>query len=65
MSRIEQVESLFHEALALPPGVDRTPWIEARCTGDDDLLREVLTLLEAHAEMKRVSCDRIAGTGRQ
>src|SRR5580704_15512088 len=51
MSRIEQVESLFHEALSLPSGAGRAAWLEERCQGDSGLLQEVLSLLEAHAEM--------------
>jgi serine/threonine protein kinase/tetratricopeptide (TPR) repeat protein len=47
-----RVESLFHDSLSLPAGVDRDAWIEAQCQGDSDLLREVRSLLEAHAKME-------------
>ena len=51
MSRVEKIESLFHEALRLPAGSGRAAWIEARCEGDQDLVREIVSLLDAHAEM--------------
>jgi eukaryotic-like serine/threonine-protein kinase len=47
---LDRVESLFHEALAMPPEVDRLEWLEAQCKGDPALFREVLTLLEAHGQ---------------
>jgi hypothetical protein len=51
MSRIEQVELLFHQALSLPSGAGRIAWLEGHCQGDSGLSQEVLSLLEAHAEM--------------
>src|SRR6266849_2767444 len=51
MFDFERVESLFHEALLLPPGVDRAAWLEGRCQGDGDLLIEVRSLLDARAKM--------------
>jgi serine/threonine protein kinase len=53
MSRVEQIESLFHEALRLPPDTDRAAWLESHCEGDLDLLREIVSLIDAHAEMGR------------
>ncbi|HTS47523.1 MAG TPA: protein kinase [Bryobacteraceae bacterium] len=53
MLQVERIEFLFHQALLLPPGVQRVPWLEAQCGGDQGLLREVISLLDAHAEMKR------------
>ena len=53
MSRLDQIESLFHEALSLPPGVDPILWIQEHCQSDSDMLGEVLSLLEAHREMER------------
>src|ERR1700681_2868546 len=58
MSSFGPVESLFHEALSLPAGVDRTAWIEAHCQGDPELQRQLLALLQANAEMQAV--DRVA-----
>jgi len=45
-----QIESLFHQALAIPPE-DRVRWLEERCGADRDLFGEVSSLLDAHAEM--------------
>src|ERR1700682_4813590 len=53
MSRLDQIESLFHEALSLPPGVEPILWIRERCQGDSDMLEEVVSLLKAHQEMER------------
>lgn len=53
MSRIDYIESLFHEARQLP-GADRLKWLQSRCDGDSDLLQEVLSLLEAHSAMHEV-----------
>ena len=53
MPQVERVEFLFHQALLLPPEVQRLPWLEAHCGGDKDLLSEVISLLDAHAEMTR------------
>jgi serine/threonine protein kinase len=52
MSRIEQTESLFHQALAIPPGADRTAWVNEHCRDDDAMLAEVLSLLEARTAMR-------------
>ncbi|MBZ5601287.1 MAG: serine/threonine protein kinase [Acidobacteriia bacterium] len=49
---MEQVESLFHHARGLSPDGSRHRWLEEHCGGDPGLLEEVVSLLEAHAEMK-------------
>ena len=53
MLQVEKIESLFHQALSLPPEVQRALWIESQCGDNKDLLREVKSLLDAHAEMER------------
>jgi len=53
MLQVERIESLFHQALLLPPEVQRVSWLEALCGDDQDLLSEVISLLDAHAEMER------------
>jgi serine/threonine-protein kinase len=42
----QQIEELFHRALAQPPG-ERDAYLAAACSGDPDLYREVRSLLEA------------------
>jgi len=37
MSGIEHIELLFHQALALPPGPERTRWVEAQRQGNSDM----------------------------
>ena len=51
MASMRQIESLFHEALALPDGEDRIQWLDRRCQSDRELFTEVSSLLKAHAEM--------------
>ncbi|MGA3016029.1 MAG: protein kinase [Bryobacteraceae bacterium] len=51
MARMQQIESLFHEALSLPDGQDRIQWLDRRCQSDRELFTEVSALLKAHAEM--------------
>ena len=51
MSRTEQLEALFHDALALPAGVDRLRLVQARCESDSGMLEEILSLLDAHDQM--------------
>src|SRR5580698_9229892 len=53
MSRIDHIESLFHEANALPAGTDRVAWAARHCGDDLAMLEEVVSLLKAHAEMQR------------
>lgn len=43
-SRWSRVEQLFHDALNVDERV-RTEWLRSRCTGDEDLYREVSSLL--------------------
>jgi serine/threonine protein kinase/DNA-binding beta-propeller fold protein YncE len=45
--RLQQVESLFHAALARPPG-ERAAFLDAVCGSDAKLLAQVNTLLAAH-----------------
>ena len=47
----EQIEQVFHESMNLPQGVDRAEWLANRCAGDEELLREVSSLLDANARM--------------
>ena len=51
MVPIEQVKSLFHQALELPQEADRSAWLEARCQGNLALLRELQSLLDARTAM--------------
>src|ERR1035441_7246502 len=51
MASMRQIESLFHEALALPDGEDRIQWLDRRCQSDRELFTEVSSLLKSHAEM--------------
>jgi serine/threonine-protein kinase len=51
MASMQKIESLFHEALALPDGEDRIQWLDRRCQSDRELFTEVSSLLKAHAEM--------------
>lgn len=51
MLDLDKVESLFHEALGLPPEVDRLTWLAAKCAGESGLFQEVSTLLDARAHM--------------
>jgi WD40 repeat protein/serine/threonine protein kinase len=43
-------EELFHEALELPPGQDRTAFLQKACAGDKTLRQGIEALLRAHAE---------------
>jgi serine/threonine protein kinase len=52
MASIDQVEAVFHEARSLPPGEGRLLWLQSRCQGNAELLKEVASLLEANAEMR-------------
>jgi tetratricopeptide (TPR) repeat protein len=51
MPTINQVESVFHEALELPEGADRSAWLRRRCKDDTELEAEVSSLLAAHDAM--------------
>ena len=45
MPRIEQVESLFHEAMSLPEGASLREWLEQHCDGDRELFEQVHSLV--------------------
>src|SRR5262249_14816612 len=47
-ARWEQVERLFHAAVEIEPS-KRTAFLAAGCAGDDDLRREVESLLSSHS----------------
>src|SRR5580704_7364470 len=55
MPDLGKVESLFHEALELPPDVDRRAWLESRCQGDTRLFQETWGLLDARVRMSNTS----------
>ena len=44
----ERIESLFHQALAQPPGAARDRWLEEQCQGSPEILDEVRGLVESH-----------------
>ena len=46
-----RVGELFHHAVALVPG-DRTAWALQACSGDDELLRELKSLLESDRQAR-------------
>lgn len=46
-ARANRIEDLFDRALDRPEPL-REPWLRDECAGDESLLREVLSLLEAH-----------------
>lgn len=47
--RWQQIDRLFHEALALDPA-QRTRFLAGACAGDESLRREIETLLSSHEE---------------
>ena len=49
MERRHRVEILFHEALALEPSA-RTPFLTNACSGEPELLEEVVSLISAHEQ---------------
>jgi len=51
MPDLDKIESLFHQALGLPPEVDRVRWLAEECAGDARLFDEVSTLLDAREQM--------------
>src|ERR1700682_88312 len=55
MARMDEIETLFHEARSLPNGEHRDAWLRDRCQGDTGLLKEVASLLEANEGMRRAS----------
>jgi hypothetical protein len=48
MSTLEQIEQMFHEALAIPAGNERLQWLAGSCRDDRELYREVASLLTHH-----------------
>jgi eukaryotic-like serine/threonine-protein kinase len=60
MPRIEEIESLFHQALAIAPGPERQRWVEANCHGDRELASEVVSLLESNAALEKDATARVA-----
>lgn len=58
MAPIERTEWLFHEARALPPGVDRRKWLEEQCGNDGGTLHEVQNLLNSHEAISRAADSR-------
>jgi len=46
-----RVGELFHEAVMIPAG-ERTVWAAQACSGDEDLLRELSSLLESDREAR-------------
>ncbi|HLJ13087.1 MAG TPA: protein kinase [Bryobacteraceae bacterium] len=48
MSRFEDIEKLFHDALRLPEDSDRSAWLAVNCNGDATLRAEVESLLKHH-----------------
>jgi serine/threonine protein kinase len=46
-SNWDRIEEIYHAALALPPS-ERTAFVENACAGDPDLLREIMSLIEAY-----------------
>ncbi len=53
----QQIEAIFHEALAAPAEA-RTELIETRCHGDRELAAEVRSLLEACQAEERLAASR-------
>jgi len=51
MPSLEQVETIFHEGLALPESVEREAWLVRRCGNRAELIAEVSSLLAAHDAM--------------
>jgi serine/threonine-protein kinase len=62
MPDLDKVESLFHQALELPPDVDRRAWLESHCQGDARLFQETWTLLDARTRMSNTSGNTDNGT---
>jgi serine/threonine protein kinase/tetratricopeptide (TPR) repeat protein len=51
MPQLGDIESIFHQALEIESGPDRTAWLTAQCANHAELLLEVSSLLIAHDEM--------------
>ena len=52
LTRFARIEDLFHGALDLEPGA-RAAFLQAECAGDEELLREVQSLLAADSDANR------------
>jgi tetratricopeptide (TPR) repeat protein/predicted Ser/Thr protein kinase len=57
MPSIEQIEPIFHEALLLPRGVDRSVWLARRCGDRAELVAEVSSLLAAHDALETLPAE--------
>lgn len=55
MPDLDKIESLFHQALALPPEVNRRRWLAAECAGAPWLFEEVSAFLDARARMNEAA----------
>jgi len=51
MPHLGDVESIFHQALEIESGPERSAWLTEQCAGHAELLVEVSSLLIAHDEM--------------
>ena len=51
----EQLERLFHQTLAFPPGSQREEFMETSCSGDAALRRDLARLVEKDLAMQRVA----------
>ncbi len=60
----ERAEELYHAALARPPG-ERDAFVREACGGDEDLLREVRSLLGYEEEAKRLLEEPVAEAATQ
>jgi serine/threonine protein kinase len=47
MTPIERIESLFHQARALPAGVERRQWVDEQCGNDRETAAQLLALLDS------------------
>ena len=56
--KLQQIEAIFNQALALPVG-DRRQLVESRCEGDAELVAEVSSLLRACAEEEMMAAARL------
>jgi len=50
--QIQEIEAIFHQARAIPAGPDRIAWLKSRCNSDAALFEEVLSLIEADANLR-------------
>jgi eukaryotic-like serine/threonine-protein kinase len=57
MPLLAEVESIFHQALAITDASDRNDFLARQCCGRAEILEEVTSLLIAHHEMRSQPCD--------